>query len=262
MRTDNGEFLYYDHIFGFIPADQRNKGKSKYFVAYAFDHPFSKDLRRTIRQAFEPDLIPYFADDELEPRHILIKIARRIYTTRFGLYDLSNISPSVYIELGIAFGVNKPILPIVRLDSIKNIPEWFGNIEKLEYLDFGDLFKKLRNSRIPTLMKNERGKILQTMCNFCQKVCTGRDQNGKSRYYLVLDATIDVDFDKDFRKAVHEGLSSTELEMKTLKINFSESWELCQLAREINDAEFTIIRIDEDTAPVVFFWIWSKYRIP
>lgn len=264
MSNEKVEHLFYDYIFGFIPAEERNKAQFRYFVAHAYDQPFASDLRRIVRQAFEPDLVPYFADEELEPRHILIKIARRIYTTRFGIFDLSKLSPSVFIELGIAFGANKPILPIVKSDSKINIPEWLGNLDILEYSNFGELSEKLRTCRVPSSMISEPEKSSQSICNFCQKICTGRNHSVKSKYYLVFDISTNNDFDKDFRKAVQEGLSSTGLKARTMKLNFSEPWPLCQIAREINGAEFTVFRIDKGVDPIVFWGFGASlgFRIP
>jgi hypothetical protein len=248
-------YRYYDSIFGFIPADERNQAQSEYFVAHAFDRLFSKDLRRAVRQAFEPELVPYFADEEIRPQHILIKVARRIYTTRFGVYDLSEYSPNVYLELGIAFGVNKRVIPIVHRDAETQIPSWLAGLNVVRYDNY--------HSDLPQVLKQVNADFSKGLgestsatdypCHFCNQWCSARAIQEPSPYYLVLDWTRDRRGDVDFGRAVERGLRDTGFAVRYIDSQITAGWQICQLAAEISNTQFTVCRIGPNTDPLVFF---------
>ncbi|TVL97000.1 MAG: hypothetical protein CV087_22950 [Candidatus Brocadia sp. WS118] len=251
----NVKQLYHDYIFGFIPVDEQNQAKFMYFVGHAYRRPFSKDLRRAVRQTFEPRYVPYFADDEIQPRHILIKIARKIYTTLFGLFELSNYSPSVYVELGLAFGLNKKAITIVREDAKSEIPTWLSSLNTLEYDSYRELPEKLKLfwDELEKPIDEPTSSKEACICYFCHKWCSNRHIKREAKYYLVLDALKSRRPTQDFRKAVEMGLRSTGLIAKYIDTQLDSPWELCQLARYISNSEFVICRIGKNVAPLVFF---------
>lgn len=83
----------------------------KYFVAQEFGE-IKNDLRETLAAAFqELGFLPIAADDFMWTDKLLCKIAALIQSTPFGIYQLSTSqNRNVYLELGIAIGLQKPFV--------------------------------------------------------------------------------------------------------------------------------------------------------
>lgn len=84
-----------------------------YFTAQEFSAN-RNDLRAALTAALaEFDVAPICADDTLWSGHILCKIAALIRSTPFGVYQLSvTQNRNVYLELGIAIGLDRPFILI------------------------------------------------------------------------------------------------------------------------------------------------------
>jgi GAF domain len=242
-----------DPISGYMSAGDWNAGQARYFVSHAYNRPHVKDLRKAIRKAFEPKFLPYFADEEALPQYILIKIARRIYATRFGVYDFTDYSPNVYIELGLALGKNKQIIPIVHQESASIVPNWLKS-RVVEYPSYERLSELLR----PIFAELDRGigepiSPEANACYFCHRWCFDRERMIDFQYYLVLDRSSKGQYDKDFRNAIERGLKDTRLKAFYIDEQIEAGLQICYLARFIQNAEFIICRIGISTDPMVFF---------
>lgn len=90
----------------------------KYFVAQEFNET-KNDLRETLAAALhELGFSPIAADDFLWTEKLLCKIAALIQGTPFGIYQLStNQNRNVYLELGIAIGLQKPFVLVKDRDA-------------------------------------------------------------------------------------------------------------------------------------------------
>lgn len=114
-----------------------------YFVAHAFTKENKDDLRGAIENALKDfNFEPYYADQEIRSQHILCKICEKIQCSNFGIFDISDKNPNVTLELGMAWGLGMKALLIAKSGS--KIPADLDGLDRLEYVSFRDLTKKLR----------------------------------------------------------------------------------------------------------------------
>ena len=124
----------------------------QYFVAHEFSEQDIIDLRRAIEEAFEgTGLKPYYADLEVRPvgiqGYILEKIKEKIFTTQFGIYDITNIKkPNVFIELAFAMAADKPhyITCKKNKEGKTEIPADLQGLGRIEYTAYGELTKLIK----------------------------------------------------------------------------------------------------------------------
>jgi len=124
---------------------------NEYFVGHEFTEEKRDDLRAAINSAISqifPDLKPWYADQELTG-DIKCKICRKIRSSKFGIYDISegcsqcqNPNPNVTWELGLAYGFGKPAILIVKKNFriISNL----ASLDRIEYSSYKDLKTKMR----------------------------------------------------------------------------------------------------------------------
>lgn len=91
---------------------------NQYFIAQEF-RPGREDLRQAISKALlELNLESVEADDFYWGGPVLCKISALIQSTRFGVYQLTvSQNRNVYLELGIAIGLQKPFILLKDLDA-------------------------------------------------------------------------------------------------------------------------------------------------
>lgn len=110
-----------------------------YFVAHEFSRQERDDLREAIEKAFEgTGLNAYYADLEVRQTYILEKIKDRIFRTQFGIYDITNTKkPNVFIELGLAMAVEKPLYIICKKGT--EVPADLAGLDRIEYESYKEL---------------------------------------------------------------------------------------------------------------------------
>ena len=91
---------------------------NQFFVAQEFSID-REDLLRALTNAFQEfNLVPYRADQDVTSEHILCKIAAKIQTTLFGVFELTqNQNRNVYLELGIALGLCRPFVLVKEVEA-------------------------------------------------------------------------------------------------------------------------------------------------
>lgn len=121
-----------------------NKEEYHYFVAHEFSAQEKDDLRESIEEAFRgTGLKAYYADMEVKQEHILRRIEKRIFTTQFGIYDVTTNNPNVYLELGIAIGAKKPYYIILKKGT-KCLADLQG-LDRIEYESYKHLTKEIKS---------------------------------------------------------------------------------------------------------------------
>lgn len=116
-----------------------------YFVAHQFSRKERDDLRDAIKRAFRgTELKAHYADIEVREGYILEKIKKMIFTTQFGIYDITNTEkPNVFLELGIAMSAGKPFYIICEKGT--NIPADLRGLDRIEYASYKNLTEEIRN---------------------------------------------------------------------------------------------------------------------
>ena len=137
-----------------------------YFVAHEFSKQKRDDLREAIKEAFKGSgLKAYYADMEVRQKHILEKIEEIIFTTQFGIYDVTNSNPNVCLELGIARGAKKPYYIIHERGT--KLPADLEGLDRIEYESYKQLTKELEKK----VVKKERErfmKIIESLKQECR----------------------------------------------------------------------------------------------
>lgn len=92
----------------------------------------------------------WIAQKELRRGHILCKICEKIQTSNFGIFEITDLSPNVMLELGLSYGMGKPILLIAK--SLEKVPSDLRGLEIIEYRNLGELERQL-HSYLSTIKK-------------------------------------------------------------------------------------------------------------
>jgi len=91
--------------------------KQAVFVGHVFDQSSIDDLRTAISSATKStEWNPIYADEKIVDGHILTeKIIPEIQLAEFCLFDISDKTrPNIFFELGIAKGMGKPCILLIR----------------------------------------------------------------------------------------------------------------------------------------------------
>lgn len=230
----------------------------QYFVAQEFSAD-REDLLCALEEAFRVfNLQPYRADQDILAGHILCKIAAKLQTTLFGVFELTHSqNRNVYLELGVAIGMGRPF--VLVKDSNAELPSL---IEGLDYY----------NIQSYEVMKRELGVRLQEYVlsiTQYQRATTEPVKNTNDTYIIAHG---DYDMPVDFTLAVSQGLASINLhpvlvgsDSKEIEKAFSASRlavphppdtfgvsRLDAIVNAIRKARFGIYRVDAGSSPDVF----------
>lgn len=105
--------------------------------------PEYEDIFKTIKSVLlKCNLRAWIAQRDPRRGHILCKICEKIQTSSFGIFEITDLSPNVMLELGLSYGVGKSILLITR--SVKKAPSDLRGLEVIEYKNLGELERQLR----------------------------------------------------------------------------------------------------------------------
>ena len=229
----------------------------QYFVAQEFSAD-REDLLRALEGAFRVfNLQPYRADQDILAGHILCKIAAKLQTTLFGVFELTHSqNRNVYLELGVAIGMGRPFVLVKEANA-----ELPSLIEGLDYY----------NIQSYAVMQRELGVRLQeyvlSITQYQRATTEPADPNDT---YIIAHGNYDMPL--DFTLAVGEGLASTNLHPVLVGSDSKEIEEAFRVAKlavprapdtvgvsrldaivkAIRTARFGIYRVDAGSSPDVF----------
>ena len=156
----------------------------QYFVGHRLTPENIDDLREVIADVLGSlGYEPFYADKALEGQSLLSKICQRIFLTNFSVFDLSSANPNVYLEMGIALGLNRPIIAIARNGT--SLPPVLQGHSVVMYADYSDLEAKLLRLCAQGFPSTRR--TLPDHCHFCGRVCDSMATMPDENSYLVLD---------------------------------------------------------------------------
>lgn len=114
----------------------------QYFLAYPYK-PQYEDLEETVTSTLAQfRYTSYKATDEIDPKHILCKICKKMQESTFGIFEVSERNPNVMFELGTMYGLGKPVLLLRRSDSKRVISD-LGGVEYIVYDNYKQLSQNL-----------------------------------------------------------------------------------------------------------------------
>lgn len=104
------------------------------------------DTRNSIEAVLESNnVFPYIAmDDVTAGRDILCKICERIYSSTFGVIELTERNPNVMFEFGLILGSQKPVFILYNktLTKEERLPADIIALERIEYENQNELKQK------------------------------------------------------------------------------------------------------------------------
>ena len=109
----------YSIIFKFRLDDG---GVMNAFIAMPFN-PIHKEIEQAIRIAcLQANFAPIRGDDIFQPGPIIDQIFSQILKSDCVIAVLTGTNPNVYYEIGIAFGLGKPVIFLHTEEDINNLP--------------------------------------------------------------------------------------------------------------------------------------------
>ena len=131
--------------FPLDPAEIEPK-RDRVFVAHPFADPFPvTDFRRSVDGVLKAcDLAADYADQELTSAHILKKICRLIQECRFGIYDLTGWNANVALELGLAIGLQRPMVLLLDTRQSSDMPADLRGLDHIQYRSMSQLEQELQ----------------------------------------------------------------------------------------------------------------------
>ncbi len=161
---------------------------SQCFVGHQSASGATDDLKRAIANIFGPlGYAPYFADRDIDGnvkgQSLLLKICQKIFLTNFSIFDLSVGNPNTYLEMGIALGLNRPIIAIAREKTA--LPIVLNGHNLVRYANLSDLKVKLAELCEQGFPPTTRP--MPDHCYFCGQVCDSMSTPPDENAYLVLN---------------------------------------------------------------------------
>jgi hypothetical protein len=161
---------------------------SQYFVGHQPALGAVGDLERATASVFGPlGYASYFADRDIDSsiqgQSLLLKICQQIFLTSFSIFDLSLYNPNTYIEMGIALGLNRPIIAIAREKA--TLPPVLKGHDVVRYTNLADLEAKLGDLCDQGFPPTKRP--MPDHCYFCGQVCGSMSVPPDENAYLVLN---------------------------------------------------------------------------
>ncbi len=228
----------------------------EYFVAQEFS-PDRDDLLRALEESFsEFNLQPYRADQDVQPGHILCKIAAKVQTTLFSVFELTHTqNRNVYLELGVAIGLGRPFVLVKEADA-----EVSPLTKGLDYY----------NIRSYVSLGRELGdRLRQYLLNITRYRAPDLPPPASSGTYVIAHG--DHDMPPDFCLAIAEALAGRGLTPVLIGRDNREAVEVleangvdCQVIADtgktqldavtqaIQAARFGVYRVDGDCSPDAF----------
>jgi hypothetical protein len=128
--------------FGGKCAKGKIEAENKAFIGMPFGPPYYKNLYRF---AIEPGVreagvTPWIASQERGVRDLMCKVCEGIQISMIGVIDISEWNANVLFELGLLYGLGRPVILLKREDATVPI-----DLAGLEYLEYGD-FEELRQA--------------------------------------------------------------------------------------------------------------------
>jgi hypothetical protein len=160
---------------------------SQYFIGHQLVCEDKADITRAIahvfgRSGYELCCAGGSTDEDGEGQSHLFQTCQQIFLSSFSIIDLSPSNPSGYVELGIALGLNRPVIALANAKSA--LPSALGERHVIVYTDPADLEAKLSDLHDQGFPPTTRPT--PDHCYFCGQMCTSMSTPPDETSYLVL----------------------------------------------------------------------------
>lgn len=245
----------YERLSRDLTDEERQTRGSHIFVGH---QSRDADLRRAIRDIFHPPhLRAYFARESTSSGDILFKICRKIWLSRGGIIDLTTENPNIYLELGIAIGMNKPTLIVHK--STTTLPPWLSGFPGIPFTEYQDLRDSLSKPEITNKFEvdYETNRPCSEPCAFSNISCDFRCGATLENTGFIVDECYD---DNDRKKLAASGDLQRSLKSRFPDINLvlltqlehRKPLEFCNYCCHLRESGFVIGHLESrSNAPKV-----------
>lgn len=144
----------------------------------------TQDFKRTIASLLDPLGCKFYcAGESIEGQPSLLDICQEIFAANFGIFDLSLGNPNAYLKLGIALGLNRPIVVTAR-EGI-SLAWVLREHNVITYADHSAL--KAQLARLCSQGFPPAAPPTPDYCYFCDRVCESMATPPDENSYLVLN---------------------------------------------------------------------------
>ena len=148
----------------------------------------TKNFRKVVASAFGSLESEFYyagksADKGIEGQPLLLDICQEILSASFGIFDLSLENHNAYLEMGIALGLNRPVVATAREQS--SLPVVLDGHNVIMYSDYPDLEAKL--SKLCEWGFPPTAQPAPDYCYFCDLICESMSVPPDENSYLVLN---------------------------------------------------------------------------
>lgn len=240
---------FLNRAVGSASPEERLERENQIFVGCrspeSADETIELGLRQTLPEILKPyNLESHFASHiPLLEATSLEKICRDIALTQGSIIDLTDASPNIYLELGIAIGANKPVLTLLSGESASSLLKGFGT---LTYHGYQHL-KNVLEENVPEWL-DEIGVHPRSSdyCYFTRRSCRLESRPSASltsKCYLFIDQ--DMDYTVDLRNALNEILRESDYTPCELSIEVLFSF--CRHCKALHDSAFVVANCCKET---------------
>ena len=150
----------------------------------------SEAFRRVMANVFGPlEYEPYYtgkrSDQDVEEHPTLLGICQRVFSASFSVFDLSSENPNGLLEMGIALGLNRPIVATAQEKAA--LPPVLEGHRVIRYTDYADL--EVRLTRLCEQGFPPPTQATPDFCYFCGRVCKSMSTPPDENAYLVLHSS-------------------------------------------------------------------------
>lgn len=216
-----------------------------YFIDHAPDLPGAEEFRQAAADILAlSDFQPYYPQHDSDQADYLLKTCQNIFLTSFAIFELSTITPTLLIEIGIALGLNKPFVVFRRDDSNPA-----GILEKHRILTYHDqqyLATLLLEVAHDVFERRRMKRLMPEYCTFCQRDCPGLKMQAEAGppYFFLLNSA-----HPEHQALYHtyaQAFAPTRMssEILTRLVAATSDLPLCNLRHTLQGAKFTLLNLD------------------
>ena len=244
-----------------LTDEYRHQSEQQCFVAHEF---IDVDIHNRLSKALKlSNLQPYFADSEVTGNLLLKKICGKILATRAFVVDLSKPNPNVYFELGLAVGLNKPILALAKQGS--DIPEILIDLLGLRFAHYFQLEQELsRQMPVWFASATETEALYTSHCHFLNRFCDARNRLSPRRVYYLMDEnegsdnrkqTATTGVDPDLREVLLSAFRRFNFDLEQFETAPNvDDYRFCDICRASREAAFGVVNVSQHTAASVYLF--------
>ncbi len=171
-----------------LQLDPQNKAARQALTQATSEATDDESVRNVIADTFAPLGREFYCAGEsagrgIDGQRLLLEICQEIFSASFGVFDLSSGDRDVYLEMGIALGLNRPIVAIVREKT--SLPPMLREHNIITYANLSDLQTQL--SQLCDQGFPPTTQPTPNHCYFCDRACESMATPPDENSYLVLN---------------------------------------------------------------------------